>query len=54
MEQEYINNEFSNLVLNDNHYGYQFSIYDGYGNRTKFLRVDAYQLQQIKNILINK
>ena len=53
MDKQYIKNEFDKLVQNDNIYKYQFSIYDGYGNKTKFLSVNNIQLQQIKQILIN-
>lgn len=52
MDKQYIQNEFKKLVLNDNYYKYQFSIYDGYGNRTKFLKIDANQLEQIRDILL--
>jgi hypothetical protein len=52
MDKQYIQNEFNKLVQNDNIYKYQFSIYDGYGNKTKFLSVNNIQLEQIKQILI--
>ena len=52
MDKQYIQNEFDKLVQNDNIYKYQFCIYDGYGNKTKFLSVNNIQLEQIKQILI--
>ena len=52
INEKYINNEFGKLIENDPIYGFNFSIYDGYGNKTNFLKCNAKQLEQIKNILI--
>jgi hypothetical protein len=51
INKEYIYNEFGKLIETDTMYGFNFSIYDGYGNKTKFLKCNAKQLEQIKNIL---
>ena len=50
----YIESLFANLVLNDTTYNYNIKIHDGYGNSTRYLKIDANQLNQIKNILIIK
>ena len=49
----YENTQINNLVYPCNTYGYNVQFTDGYGNKTKYLKIDAKQLEQIKNILIN-
>ena len=51
INKEHIYNEFGKLIETDQIYGFSFSIYDGYGNKTKFLKCNSKQLEQIKNIL---
>lgn len=51
---DYIENLFKDLVLNDTTYNYNIKIHDGYGNSTRYLKIDANQLNQIKDILIIK
>jgi len=47
----YIRGEMSNLVNDCDLYGYQIQIHDGYGNKTKYLRISKEHLREIKNIL---
>jgi len=47
----YENTEINNLVYPCNTYGYNVQFTDGYGNKTKYLKIDAKQLEQIKNII---
>ena len=49
----YENTQINNLVYPCNMYGYNIKFTDGYGNKTNYLKIDAKQLEQIKNILIN-
>ena len=49
--KEYENTEINNLVYPCNTYGYNVQFTDGYGNKTKYLKIDAKQLEQIKNII---
>lgn len=51
---DYIESLFKDLVLNDTTYNYSVKIHDGYGNSTRYLKIDANQLNQIKDILIIK
>lgn len=44
---EYIQNEFNKLVLNDDVYNYSIKIHDGYGNNTRYLKVGHEQLNEI-------
>ena len=51
---DYIRDEFSDLVSYCDTYGYQIKIHDGYGNKTKYLRITADQLHQIMGVLLHK
>jgi hypothetical protein len=47
----YESEQIYNLVYPCNVYGYNIQITDGYGNKTKYIKIDAKQLEQIKNII---
>ena len=47
----YENTQINNLVYPCNTYGYNVQFTDGYGNKTKYLKINAKQLEQIKNII---
>ena len=47
----YENTQINNLVYPCNTYGYNVQITDGYGNKTKYLKIDSEQLEQIKNTI---
>ena len=49
----YENTQINSLVYPCNDYGYNVQFTDGYGNKTKYLKIDSKQLEQIKNIIIN-
>ena len=51
---EYIQNEFNKLVLNDSTYNYSIKIHDGYGNNTRYLKVNHEQLNDIINTFLIK
>ena len=53
-ENEYIRDEFNNLVPYCDRYGYQINIHDGYGNKTKYLKITADQLHQIMEVILHK
>lgn len=49
--KKYENNELNNLVFPCETYGYNIQFTDGYGNKTKYLKIDARQFNEIKNII---
>ena len=49
----YENTQINNLVYPCNTCRYNVQFTDGYGNKTNYLKIDAKQLEQIKNIIIN-
>lgn len=53
-ENDYIRDEFSNLVSYCDTYGYQIKIHDGYGNKTKYLKITADQLHHIMEVILHK
>lgn len=52
--KKYEKKQLENLVKGCPVYGYQIQVYDGYGNKTKWLRINSKQLEKISEILTNE
>ena len=52
--KKYEKNQLENLVKDCPVYGYQIQVYDGYGNKTNWLRINSKQLEEIAKIIINE